>query len=112
MTTTYREVYGMTLQNGKYSQIRDKRFMVDTPIEKRVFSLDTFHPQDVKQYIEDVQEYLNENTGVETWVNENEGKVYLDVSAGFNNEEQAIAQAKELKQLSIYDTIFNKAINI
>lgn len=112
MQKTYREIYGLTLKNGGYSQVKGKRFMVGTPIEERVFSLETFMPQDVKQYIEDIQEHLNESTGVGTWVNENSGKVYLDVSIGFNDKEQAIAQAKEWKQLAIYDTIFNKTIDI
>lgn len=112
MKATYREIYGLTLQNGGYSQVKNKRFMVGTPIEERVSPLEKFFPQDVKHYIEDVQEHLNESTGVGTWVNEKEGKVYLDVSIGFNSEEKAIAQAKKWKQLAIYDTVFNKTINI
>lgn len=110
--TKYTEIFGRTLQNGGFSQVKNKRFMVGTPIEERVFSLKTFTPQDVKKYIEDVKEHLSENVGIGTWVNENNGKVYLDVSIGFNDKKQAIAQAKEWKQLAIYDTIFNKTINI
>ena len=112
MTKTYREIYGLTLKNGGYSQVEGKRFMVGTPIEERVSPLEKFFPQDVKRYIEDVKEHLNESTGVGTWVNESEGKVYLDVSIGFNSKEKAIAQAKKWNQLAIYDTIFNKTINI
>lgn len=112
METTYREIFGLTLQNGGYSQVKGKRFMVGTPIEERVSPLEKFFPQDVKQYIEDVQEHLNESTGVGTWIDQNSGKVYLDVSTGFNDKAEAIAKAKEWKQLAIYDTIFNKTINI
>lgn len=110
--TTYREIYGLTLQKGGYSQVKGKRFMVGTPIEERVFSLDTFSPQDVKQYIEDVKEHISENTGVGTWVNEKDGNVYLDVSTGFNDKEKAIAQAKEWNQLAIYDTVLDETIDI
>ena len=112
MQKTYREIYGLTLKNGGFSQVEGKRFMVGTPIKERAFKLDNFYPQDVKQYVEDVKEHLSDNVGVGTWVNENDGQVYLDVSIGFNDKEQAIAQAKEWWQLAIYDTFLGKTIDI
>ena len=106
----YKKVLKATLQNGGYSEVKGFQFMVGTPIKEEVIPMSEFTEQSIKSYVDTVK--FPENGGLGTWVNENSGKIYLDVSVGYHDYKQAIAQAKKWEQLAIYDTVNNKTINI
>lgn len=108
----YKKVLRATLQNGGYSEVTGFQYMVGTTIEEQIVRMEDFTEEAISDYVYRTQDLVPENGGLGTWVNENNGKIYLDVSVGYHDFEQAISQARKWEQLAIYDTVNNKTINI
>ena len=98
-----------TIKNGGYSDeiLLKKRYIVSMELEKEaIINIENFNKKSLKNAIKNFT--LKPLQGIGTWFSD--GKVYIDISQGFDDLEKAMSIARKNNQLAIFDTLENKAI--
>lgn len=98
---------GATLTADLQPASLDKGYMVSTPDDEHIISLDKVTAFSFDKLIKKAQQ-LNGFIGL--WLNDN--KLYIDISQNIEDKEQAIKTGLENKQLAIYDIKKGTAIEL
>jgi len=99
-----------TVRNGGYSNTENGRYMVSVDGYEKVIEREKFNVSVLNAFIESLPEGLKDSVG--TWLNKDDGNVYLDVSKGYDDKEKAVRIGEENEQLAIYDTVQNEEITL
>src|SRR5690625_2106160 len=103
-TINFEEVATKTFEDGGHTVEITGRYMVALEDYEVTVRASLFNSEHVRLYLEHVQPDLPGAT-LGTWLNEENGRVYLDTSIGLDNLDEALKLGRQEQQEAIYDTL-------